>query len=75
MAELICITKNQILDFKLGKKMTVDEIRKSQDLERLRGRHRALFCMAIKKRASPQEIIELMRIVQRLYELGEPFYY
>jgi hypothetical protein len=75
MAKIISLTQIQIKHYKMTRKMTLEDIIASKDLDRLRARHSALFHLIANGKGSAIELNELRTIVQRLYDLGEPFYY
>lgn len=55
--------------------MTKQEIDICTDMKKLRERHKILFHKFYEGRGDRYDLIELMRIVQRMSNLGEPFYY
>lgn len=55
--------------------MTKEEIIACTEVPKLRRRHSILFHKMISGAGDRYDLIELMRIVQRMSDLGEPFYY
>ena len=73
---LIYLTKEQIEKHsEVPHFMTRDEINTCMEIDKLRERHRVLFHKFFEGNGNREDLIELMRIVQRMYELGQPFYY
>ncbi|NJO59887.1 MAG: hypothetical protein HC836_16890 [Richelia sp. RM2_1_2] len=75
MNNVYYLTKKEIEEYRLTKPMSLLEISSCVDLDRLRSRRRILFTRIVSGRGKEKEVIEMMQIVQRLYDVGEPFYY
>lgn len=73
---LIYLSKEQIKKHKKSSHyMSRIEINTCMEIDKLRKRHKVLFNKFMKGEGDRYDFIELMRIVQRMYELGKPFYY
>ena len=73
---VIYLTKEQIEESKIAPHfMKKDEINTCMEINKLRARHRVLFHKLVEGKGDRYDLIEIMRITQRLYELGQPFYY
>ncbi len=55
--------------------MTTPEINECTEIEQLKERRRVLFCRLVSGFGTFYDLRELQNIVQRLFELGDPFYY
>ena len=73
---LIQLTREQVEKYSnLPHFMTRTEIKNCMDIDKLRNRHRMLFHRLLDRKGDRYDLVELMRIVQRMAELGKPFNY